>query len=242
MIEELVVNGCSYMEVYAGGGGQDDLAKGLGIPSAKSLAIGGSPNSRILRTTLKHSYLTTKPTLYIIGLTFISRLELPILRDDGTTFEGPWINPQNQDYADKWEHFWTKKDSERFIEIKLKSEAYSTVPRLEDLMYRILSTINDLQSRGHKVLVFQQSDDSYQRFADDPRLNLLYSTKNIIDGLMWRAILYQHGNNVPNADHGGTGNYLGPRLVAEEMKHRAPGEHKVLNDFLINYIRGNDIL
>jgi hypothetical protein len=62
MINHVVVNGCSYHESYARGQGHLDLAQRLGfidehnIPQASSLAIGGSANSRILRTTLKHSY------------------------------------------------------------------------------------------------------------------------------------------------------------------------------------------
>ena len=101
MIKLLVVNGCSYAQVYANGNGHIDLARRLGIvghhniPQAVSLGIGGSANSRILRTTLKHSYITQVPTLYVLGLTFISRLELPICNPDNE-FEGRWANPQNQ--------------------------------------------------------------------------------------------------------------------------------------------------
>ena len=76
---QLVVNGCSYMGSYVNGGGHRDLAKNLGIEEYSSLAIGGSANSRILRTTLKHSYLTDKPTFYVLGMTFIGRSEIPIL-------------------------------------------------------------------------------------------------------------------------------------------------------------------
>ena len=54
----LVVNGCSYMASYAVGQGHVDLAQKLGLEHPASLAIGGSANSRILRTTLKHSYIS----------------------------------------------------------------------------------------------------------------------------------------------------------------------------------------
>jgi len=62
--QQLVVNGCSYMESYASGFGHQELAERLSIPQAISLAIGGSANSRIIRTTLKHSYITLQPTLF----------------------------------------------------------------------------------------------------------------------------------------------------------------------------------
>ena len=79
MINNLIVNGCSYMEGYAKGGGHIDLAAQLGIAKADTLAIGGSANSRILRTTLKHSYQVAEPTLYVLGLTFVTRNELTII-------------------------------------------------------------------------------------------------------------------------------------------------------------------
>jgi hypothetical protein len=86
MYQQLVVNGCSYSELYSTGGGHLDLAARLGIGSAATLALGGSANSRIIRTTLKHSYQTSVPTFYVIGATFLSRNEIPILTDS-TTFE-----------------------------------------------------------------------------------------------------------------------------------------------------------
>ncbi len=62
------------MHSYALGNGHQDLAQRLGIAQAASIAVSGSANSRILRTTLKHSY-TAPPTLYVLGMTFL-RLSL----------------------------------------------------------------------------------------------------------------------------------------------------------------------
>ena len=152
-ITNLVVNGCSYMEGYARGNGHIDLAKQLNIPNAYSLAIGGSANSRILRTTLKHSYQTTKPTLYILGLTFVSRSEIPILKGDNE-FEGRWCNPQNQEFSDRWDYFWSRKLSEEFVRIKLITEIHSLLDRTEDLMYNTLAMISSLKARGHQVLIY----------------------------------------------------------------------------------------
>ena len=86
------------MEVYSAGRGYKDLAERLGMSSSESLAIGGSANTRIIRTTLKHSYQALQPTLYVLGMTFLSRLEIPILENQ-STFEGRWTNPQNQQFA-----------------------------------------------------------------------------------------------------------------------------------------------
>lgn len=243
MIQQLVVNGCSYMEGYAGGGGHIDLASSLHIPNATSLAIGGSANSRILRTTLKHSYQTTVPTLYVMGLTFVSRSEIPIctVDNENTSFEGRWINPQNQEFSNRWEHFWNRRLSEEFVQLKLKTEAYSLIDRTEDLMYQTLATIALLKSRGHSVVVYQQADDSYNMYINSSRLAPFKNCRNVVGGFNWRAIMYQHEHGVPAAEPGGTANFIGPQGVPDNIRHRAHGAHNVLNEFLVNYINDNGI-
>ena len=200
------------MELYVNGGGHRDLAKSLGIEEYSSLAIGGSANSRILRTTLKHSYLTNKPTFYVLGMTFISRAEIPILKYapgdmEDSSFEGRWTNPQNQKFSKRWEHFWTERDTEKFVDIRLKAELYSLLDRTEDLMYQMLAAISDLTSRGHAVLLYQQADSSIllPKYPDQPgslidsaRLKLLSSKSNIINGFEWQAIQWQHQQGVPS--------------------------------------------
>ena len=228
----LVSNGCSYAESYAQGQGHVDLARQLGLDSPVSLAIGGSANSRILRTTLKHSY-TAPPTLYVLGMTFVSRLEIPIC-DPVDDFEGRWVNPQNQEFSHRWQLGWTKTDSYQFVETKLKSEVFSVLDRIEDLMYRMISTITDLQHRGHRVLMFQQADNLYQEYLDDPRLKL-FQRPEIIDGYRWRAIAWQHTQGVPKS-------YNDTHQVPPDMTHPAAGHHQKLNEYLTNYIQEHKLL
>jgi hypothetical protein len=167
MINNLVVNGCSYMETYVGGSGHIDLATRLNIAHSHSLALGGSANSRIIRTTLKHSYIVEQPTLYVLGMTFVSRREIPILNPvDGQEFEGMWTNPQNQDFESQWQAHWSRADTDLYVKLKLKWEWMSVADRIEDLMYRIVSMGHDLIGRGHRVLVFQQADDLHLEIFD----------------------------------------------------------------------------
>lgn len=250
---QLVVNGCSYMETYAMGNGHVDLAKDIGIKKSISLALGGSANSRIIRTTLKHSYITDQPTFYVLGLTFVNRQEIPILKfppgeDEENTFEGRWTNPQNQKFSTQWEEFWTEKDTEKFVDVRLKSEIYSLPDRTEDLMYRLLSMINDLNYRGHQVLIFNQADLSLVSnsnkgrtpFLTNKRLSLLSSKVNIIHGLSWLAIPWQHGQGVPvSEDRNFNPKYPPP---AENIRHRCQGHHQKLNEYLINYVQEHKIL
>jgi hypothetical protein len=234
--KSLVVNGCSYMHAYVAGLGHVDLANQLGINSVRSVAVGGSANSRILRTTLKHSYAATVPTFYVLGMTFVSRLELPICEEE-TSFEGRWTNPQNQEYKSRWQLHWTDQDSEQFVETKLKSEVFSIVDRTEDLMYRMLSVINDLKSRGHQVLMYQQADTLYQPHLNDPKLSLLNSCAEIVHGFGWRATAYQHEQGVLGLKY-----LAGSSYVPPDMTHPAQGHHEVLNTYLINYINEHKIL
>jgi hypothetical protein len=216
------------------GKGHEDLAKQLKIPNASSIAISGSANSRILRTTLKHSY-TAPPTFYVLGMTFLSRLEIPICEPENA-FEGRWVNPQNQEFAHRWQTGWNKKESEQFVETKLKTEVYSILDRVEDLMYRITSTIESLQSRGHKVLVFQQADNLHIDYLSDPRLSL-FNRPEIIGNFGWRAIAWQAEQGVEPKVYP-TGSPLPP----PDMNHPAIGHHNKLNEFLTNYIQEHKIL
>lgn len=235
MIQHLVVNGCSYMETYASGGGHRDLAQQLEIPRSSSLAVGGSANSRIIRTTLKHSYQATEPTFYLLGMTFLSRLELPILNQDPTqkvNFEGSWTNPQNQQFRDRWIAQWTDRDTDQWVELKLKSEVYSILDRMEDLMYRMLSLQESLQSRGHRVLMFQQADNIYQEHLDNPRLSLFKNNLGIKDGFEWGSIAWQHMHKVAKIVYPPGNQYVPP-----EMTHPQPGHHLMINTHLTHYIK-----
>jgi hypothetical protein len=241
VIKLLVVNGCSYTQVYANGNGHIDLASRLGIvgrhniPQAASLAIGGSANSRILRTTLKHSYITQVPTLYVLGMTFVSRLELPIC-NPVNEFEGAWCNPQNQEFESRWQHQWTVRDSEQFVETKLKSEVYSILDRTEDLMYRVISTITDIQNRGHRVLMFQQADNLYQEHLSNPRLKQ-FQRAEIVEGFAWRSVAWQHAQGVLPKTYPAGSQYVPP-----DMTHPELGEHQMINEYLTNYIQEHKIL
>ena len=251
----LVVNGCSYMESYASGNGHVDLAQQLGIEKVESLAIGGSANNRIIRTTLKDSYITTEPTVYVIGMTFVLRTEIPILKlvgvhteFDDNTFEGRWTNPQNQYFVKDWLHFWKESDTDTFVNLWFKSNTHGLLDQVEDLMYRFLSFIGDLTRRGHGVLIFNQADlaltadrPNEKKFLDVEKIKLLKETKNFVHGLSWAAIPWQHEQGVPSTVYreGMVFKYGAP---PENVKHRQPGAHQKLNEYLINYINEYKIL
>jgi len=250
MIDKLIANGCSYMNNYTKGhgknGGHVDLAKRLNMSKVDSIDVPGSANSRILRTTLKHSYMTQEPTFYLLGMTFVSREEIPILRvDDEHTFEGRWNNPANQIFIDRWEHHWTKKDVERYVDFQRKWEVYSLLDRTENLMYMMLAAIDSLHSRGHQVLMYQQADTDYWSLYDNPKLNLFASTPCIVNAFRWSATKYQHDMGVPPVP-------IDPSLPQSLLPiphgpvtpdyQKKPSDHTVLNEFLVDYIHEHKLL
>jgi hypothetical protein len=233
-ITRLVVNGCSYAANYSAGGGTQDLATRLGIDQAHSLAQPGSCNKRILRTCIKDSLLTDQPSLYIIGLTFLSRTELPILQTHDE-FEGGWLSlgmtaPNRQDYQENW----NKNLVERYIQLQLESQVHSLEDRLEELMYQILSMISDLNHRGHQAVIFMQPADAAQDLLGLAKFSRLNTCKNIIDGLRWQAVEYQASagaRGVPGEEH-----------IPSNVRHIVPGDHKILNEFLEQYIKTHHLL
>lgn len=233
-MNRLVVNGCSYMTWYADGNGHVALGKQLNIAESTSIATNGSCNSRILRTCLKDSYATATPTLYIVGLSFLGRSELPI-KMTADEFEGKWMSITNFPHPNEdYDQGWSPSLVQQVIDLRLKSQINSIPDRLEELMYQLLSTIDSLTSRGHQILLFRQADDVYEYLLDNPRFTLLKKSVNIIDGLNWCANAWQFDRGV---------NWL-PRDIEmpRNIRHPSPGQYQILNNFLVDYIQNNKIL
>jgi hypothetical protein len=235
MIQHLIVNGCSYMEVYAVGSGHHDLCQQLGLPSCESLALGGSSNSRIIRTTAKHAATnTTHPTLYVLGMTFINRWELPVALNN-PEFEGAWRNPQSQ-LTEKYLGPWTLEKTRQWADLNFAGHACGAVDLLEDLMYRLVSLKYWLESRGHRLLVFRQINDDVDELLDHARLDLFGDDMVFVNRYRWASIPWQMEQQVPESVI--TSDYPPP----PHYRHRMPGHHQKLNYFLTDYIKHRNLL
>ena len=247
MIEQVVANGCSYQESYVQGHGHTDLSQRFGCRS-DSLTISGSANTRILRTTLKHSYETDYKTLYLIGLTFISREELPILRYDHKAnptsqdiWEGAWTNPQNQQFnKDRYNKGWDNTSLKQWIVFREAYEYHTLIDRVENLMYLMLAVIDSLTARGHSCIIYQQADEWWPGMTrqQTDRIRLLDNNKHIIGGFKWCAVREQHRAGVK---YQSDVQYREGHDIDPEIRHRQPGEHKWLNDYLEDYIRQHEL-
>ena len=125
------------------------------------------------------------------------------------------------------------------IDLKLITDFYSVPDRLEDLMYRLISMIESLQKRQHRVLIYQQADKDYFKYLHTQRLTLLQKYPNFINGLNWCSIRWQHTKGVPINEGNYTSKYGD---TPEEIRHRKSGVHQILNKFLTTYIKENKIL
>jgi len=228
-MEYLVANGCSYMLGYREGGARD-LARRLQIPKFCSLAILGSSNSRIIRTTLKHSYATKVPTFYVIGLSFVCRWETTI-SESLNEFEGRWINPVSMS-GFRPQFNWTKQDSESFTDLNFKGAAFGMQDMWDDLIFKLLSMLGDLRSRGHRALIYSQID-APDSLLNDFQVKLLSQDPAFVHELRWCAVPWQRSQGVPT-DKTDTS--------PEECKHLEFGYHDHLNTFLTDYITQHNIL
>jgi hypothetical protein len=228
--KQLVVNGCSYMHKYAAGLGHVNLKTQLGIDFAQSITVSGSANSRILRTTLKHSYQTDKPTFYVIGLSFVCRWEVSI-SESLNELEGRWVNVgAMSEFRPQFN--WTKQDSESFTELNFKGATFGMKDLWDDLIFRLLSMLGDLRSRGHQALIYNQID-APESFLNDSQIKLLGQDPSFVHALHWRALPWQRSQGVPAVK---------TDTSPEESKHLKFGYHDHLNTFLTDYITQHNIL
>lgn len=230
-INRLVVNGCSYMHRYALGNGHTDLALQLGISESTSLAMPGSCNSRIIRTCLRDSYTAQQPTLYIVGLSFLSRVEIPV-NGINDALEGKWISLQNYvNPGHRYEDHWTHNDTRALLDLNIKLELLSTRDRFENLIYNLLSVVDSILSRGHNILIYKQVDDVHPDIFDQIPALSYCPPANFVQGLTWSAVPWQFKQKVQwNKDD---------EKLPLEVRHPVSGDHFVLNNFLVNYI--NDV-
>lgn len=234
MIKRLVTNGCSYMHYHTLGNGHDDLANQLGILNVESLAMNGSCNSRIIRSTLRDCYTTDCPTLYVIGLTFFHRYELSIRAGEPEP-DGKWVSftgVGSNMFHDYEEHI-TTKDLNTYAELYAKFLYLNQAGM--DLQWRILSLIDTLHYRGHRVVIFNTAEEGVDYWlVNNSKFDPMRMRKEIVDALLWKSIPWQldQGARWPSEDE------VHPR----DCRHVIPGDHRWLNEFLVNYINQNNIL
>ena len=228
--KRLVSTGCGYMQGYAHGKGHVDLAQQLGIVHAHSLSLSDSSNARIFRTIHADSLQNKESTLYVIGLTFLGRWDMP-LNQDPVHQEGRWTSFQNHhSINDITSTLRTPDEFSTLIDIKIKTEKFSIPDRIWDLALTLRTVIDSLKQRGHGCVIFNTAEDLILPWLGDAEIKSLLEVPEIVNGLKWLSVPYQfdHGVAPSRFDHANE--------LPTHHKHTNPGEHHVLNDFLVDYI------
>ena len=226
------------MKYYAEGNGHIDLSNALGIATAESLAVNGSCNSRIIRTTLRDCFTTKEPTLYIIGTTFLTRYELPALLGQSEV-DGKWVSfsgvgTGTSMTTKKFDSYFTQQNLSNFSELYEKFTTLGLPDIAEDFMFSVLSLIYTLHHRGHKILLFNTAEHTVEYFIDEDNFDLFRQHNEIVGGFKWRSIPWQfeQGATYPPKDE----------QYPADCRHVTPGDHRWLNDFLTKYIQEHKIL
>jgi hypothetical protein len=233
MIERLVVSGCSYMEHYTDGNGHTELAKILNIPTAINLAKSGACNDRIIRSISRDSLLTRAPTLYLVGLTFLHRYELPICaeRSDDGLWESCTGNMLSR-RSSSWRTDIALNEYNSYA--ALRTHMFYLNESLEKTMYQVLTLINSVKQLGHRIVIFNTAESGADQFLDELRFQLLKTTPEIVGSYKWQSIRYQIDCGAKWSVH--------DSKLEKYVRHVAPGEHRWLNEFLTNYIHEYKIL
>jgi len=215
------------MDHYVRGNGHADLANLLGINQIRDLSESGASNDRIIRTTFEDS-LIANPSLYVLGTTFFLRQELSL-----STRGDHWESVKLGSRVNYLPPHVSQTDVQNYIKLGLKFNQDTMDAHVELLFYRLIMLIDSLQSRGHKVLVFNTAEKAIFNTSFCDR-KLFKDRTEIIDSLCWLSIPYQFekGARYLKQDE-----QLDPNL-----RHVAPGEHKQLNNFLLDYIKKESIL
>ena len=229
MIQRLVTNGCSYVNHYANGGGHHDLANQLGIKFVNDISKAGNSNQAIIRTTLTDCLAETQPTLYVVGISFDARIEIPVCYNDNQ--QDQWITVTGLDFNN--EPITVDKHTIMdYIDSRQKIYGTALFDQVYWLFMRFAMLIDSVKQNGHCIVVFNTAEskvqDCFQRHGED-RFGIFkkYSAE-IIDNLKWLSIPWQitQGAAYVNSDE-----HLPP-----DCRHIAPGEHRYLNNFLFDHI------
>lgn len=251
VVEQLVVNGCSYMELYTQGSGHHDLAQRLGLQHSVGMALGGSCNARIIRSTLKHSYQTQRPSLYVLGLTFLHRWEITVAQPVEIVpgdpppgelpwevpGEGRWVNPQST-HGYQRVLGWTDDDTRAWADLMFKSYVDSEFDYLEDLVYRVVALRADLYRRGHRLLCFNTVNRLDNVTATEfDQLSPMIHEPYIMHGFQWQSNTWQRQQGAAWHEYD-----PGRPVPPDHSRHIAAGQHEYLNGYLVDYIGQHGIL
>ncbi len=230
-MSRMLVNGCSYAHRW--GYATKDLGDRLGYDETVNIAIPASSNERIFRTTV--NYILENPVdLVVVGLTFWQRSESPFARN--IPIEGPWISYGN--HTLNFEYLerigitldGSRADMEQYVKHKLVMEWRPDY--IDKMLTDLLCFTGWLKSRGIKYCVFGSCDMQYNCFTTPPaKKEALLADPCIINIFNWSSNKFLHEN--------GAEFEIEDQILDPLVRHYEESAHRVLNDYLYEYITNN---
>jgi hypothetical protein len=230
---KLLLNGCSFSANY---GVAAKLGSDLGYDEFVNLAIGGSSNRRIIRTTVEYLEHNTVDFV-LLGLTFWERQEGAFLKtqphkDNWMSYnpmglQGLFAPPDTEFVFDN-----TRSSIEKYILERYRYDL--NLMYLDQLMCDLVMFTAYLEQRNIKYLIFNTCELEYTNYFTN--FNSTYQkaidqNKRIVplDKFVSNVYLYEKdARYAPNEAQ------WSPNAI-----HYNSEEYRHINDYLLNYIREN---
>jgi hypothetical protein len=231
---KLLLNGCSFSANYYS---VHNLARHLGYTSVTSLAIGGSSNRRIIRSTIEYVEQNPDVGFVLLGLTFARRREGSFL---SLTDTDNWVQYSAngmqglfvpQDAVLKTD----KTDIEQFIHSTYTNDV--DIKHMDQLLCDLLMLSGYLDSRGIKHVFFNFCERRYGEYFDTIGARyrpMIEANKHIVPLDKFNANMFFHE--------------LGAKFGEPEARwepfarHYNGDEYHHLNSFLLNHLQTNNLV
>ena len=239
MVTQVVTNGCSYMAHHAIDGGIKHLANLLNVNNTQDISRPGNSNQSIIRTTLEHSLETKNPTLYVVSITYLPRLELPVARETDNWNSGydRWLNITNTDFdLTPLKTTTTKHEIMDYVDLKHRIYNDANYELVRDLFRNLRMLVDSVKSRNHSIVIFNSAEERLQEcFNMHGKTHFeVFDSVDIVDQLQWLSNEYQFDNGLMWDD--------GDEKFPLVQRHVRSGQYELLNNFLVDYINKHCII
>lgn len=225
----LLLNGCSFSANYYLA---NHLARQLGLQQAVSLAVGGSSNRRIVRTTLEYLQENSDVGFVLLGLSFHRRREGSFLPT------GEWVqygtNGLQGHFAPHDAVF--KKDIPRAQIEQYVSDVYANDidnHYIDQLLCDIILLTGYLESKNIPYLIFNFCELRYAEYSSK-YYEYIRNNKRIVPLDTFVANLFLRDQGAKYAEP--------EERWPVNARHYNGDEYIHLNNYFINHLRTNNLL
>lgn len=236
-MSKLLLNGCSYAHRWAHEwyttGNISALAQRLGYDETVSLAVSGSSNARIFRTTLEYLTLNPDVDFVVIALTFYNRFEAPWASP--RPIEGRWVSYSHNGVTNREsdEHLvYERPEIKRYIDDRYRYDL--GVEYIDALLADLIFFTGWLDAQGYKYCIINPCERLYaddKGMFDTAKMRWIRENPKIVDieNFIANKWMHEQGAVCPEDETN-----LDPMY-----RHYGNDGFTMLNEFMYNYITKN---